>query len=384
VLDRLRLHDRCIPLLLRRLGQSGHTPQSTGDKTMVACKFKVQGWGAGLWLAMCLAIPPAQAPSGWSTSPPKTQRVDPQQLDRLQRHLQDEQTRIRSMAVVRHGHLVHEYYRQDVHPDDLHNVHSVTKSVLSLLVGIAIDQKKLVSADQTLAELLPEHAARASDARVKNLRLKDLLTLSSGFEGNKGIRHPGMLAGVDGDAIDLALSRPVVHNPGEKFDYNNLDGHVVSALLTRSVGMSAAQYAERTLFGDLGITRYHWPHDKRGINIGSSELQLTTRDMAKLGELIVRQGRWKGRQVVSADWIAVSTAQHSEGGPPVRRPYGYNWWVATTPDDGRPAVFAVGYGGQFIYAVPSLELVVVATSETRGQDQTGKTIREQVLPAVLR
>ena len=351
---------------------------------MVAWRLKVQGWGAGLWLALCLVVQPAQALSDWSTSPPETQRVDPQQLDRLQRHLQDEQTRIRSLAVVRHGHLVYEYYRQDVHPDDLHNVHSVTKSVLSLLVGIAIDQKKLVSPDQTLAELLPEHAARAQDAKVKNLRLKNLLTLSSGFEGNEGIRHPGMLAGVEGDAIDLALSRPLVHNPGEKFDYNNLDGHVVSALLTRSVGMSAAQYAERTLFADLGITRYRWPQDKRGINIGSSELQLTTRDMAKLGELIVRQGRWNGRQVVSADWVAVSTAKHSEGGPPVRRPYGYNWWVATTPDDGRPAGFAVGYGGQFIYTVPSLELVVVATSETHGQDRTGKTIREQVLPAVLR
>lgn len=351
---------------------------------MVAWRLKVQGWSAGLWLALCLAIHPAQAQSGWSTSPPETQRVDRQQLDRLQRHLQDEQTRIRSMALVRHGHLVYEYYRQDVHPDDLHNVYSVTKSVLSLLVGIAIDQKKLRSPDQTLAELLPEHAARAPDVRVKNMRLKDLLTLTSGFEGDADLRHPGMLADLDGDAIDLALSRPLVRNPGEKFDYNNLDGHVVSALLARSVGMSAAQYAERTLFADLGITRYRWPHDKHGINIGSSELQLTTRDMAKLGELIVRQGRWNGRQVVSPEWIEVSTRKHSDGKPPARPPYGYNWWVYITPVDGRPAVFAAGYGGQFIYVVPSLELVVAVTSETHGDNQTAKVIREQVLPAVLR
>ena len=351
---------------------------------MKAWVSKMRGWGVGMWLASCLVNHTAQAQPAWSTSPPEQQRVDAQQLDRLERHLQTEQTRIRSLALVRNGHLVYEYYRQDVHPDDLHNVYSVTKSVLSLLVGIAIDQGKLRSPDQTLAELLPEHAARAPDARVKNMRLKNLLVLTSGFEGDGGLRHPGMLADMDGDAIDLALSRTVVRNPGEQFAYNNLDGHVVSALLTRSVGMNAAQYAERTLFADLGITRFHWPHDKHGINIGSSELQLTTRDMAKLGELIVRQGRWNGRQAVSADWIAVSTTKHSDGKPPARPPYGYNWWVHVTPDDGRPAVFAAGYGGQFIYVVPSLELVVVVTSETHGDNQTPKLIRERVLPAVLR
>jgi CubicO group peptidase (beta-lactamase class C family) len=334
-----------------------------------------------LGLSLASAAVPAQ--EEFPRSPAGAQHLDPQRLARLQHYLPTD-ARIRSVLIVRKGEIAHEYYRAGLNADDLHNVASVTKSVLSALAGVAIEDKKIAGTEATLGELLPENTARAADPRVKAIQLKHLLTLSAGFD-TSATTTPAFLALADFDAVDFVLKRAIVRPPGESFHYNNVDGHLVSAAIGRATGMPAAQYAERTLFRALGITQYKWPADRAGVNIGSGELRLRTRDMAKIGEMFRRQGQWNGQQVVPAAWVAASTSRQSDGGAPLRRPYGYNWWLGNTPDGERPVFFAAGFGGQYIYVVPSLELVVAATSELDGEDTTtGKMIRELLLPAVIR
>lgn len=334
--------------------------------------------------ASLFAAGAAHAQGDWKTSTPQAQGIDAERLGRMQEYLRS-QPRIRSVAVARNGVLAYEYYREGLKPDDLHEVASVTKSVLSALVGIAVGQGKLAPT-QTLGDLLPEPASRAADTRVRAIELRQLLALSGGFEADPPTFNPATLAGAESDAVDKALQRTLALGPGEGFRYNNHDGQLVSAALARAVGMNAARYAEQTLFTDLGIQKYQWPQDRAGVNIGASTLRLTTRDMAKLGELFLRQGRWSGRQVVPADWVAASLAKQADGGPPLRRPYGYNWWLGVmNAGEPRPVFMAAGWGGQYIYVVPSLQLVVAATSEMDGEDSTtSKMIREQLLPAVQR
>jgi CubicO group peptidase (beta-lactamase class C family) len=161
-----------------------------------------------------------------------------------------------------------------------------------------------------------------------------------------------------------ALDRPRVEKPGQVFNYSTGTSQLLSAVLQDATGMSALEYADMALFKPLGITQREWPADPQGVTIGGAELQLTTRDMAKFGYLYLNAGRWDDRQIVSTDWVRDSLKQHVtvmpdlEGNyPPLG--YGYLWWLR--PQAGYASAMAVGYGGQYVYILPALDLCVVMT-----------------------
>ena len=253
-----------------------------------------------------------------------------------------------SVLVSRHGRLVFERYYRGATGNEDQNVFSVTKSVVSALVGIALGEGKLSSLDQKLVDFFPGDLAPATDPRVRTITLRDLLTMTSGY------REP-LIAASD-DWVRTLLNRPLSSDPGTAFSYDDGSAHLAGAALAQATGETLQAYAQRELFGPIGIHPAHWSTDGQGHSLGSTGLFLRPRDLQKLGRLYLQDGRWGGRQLVPARWVRASTSTK------VRVPngyaYGYFWWVNPGPHGG---FLALGYAGQTIAVFPKLDLVVTTT-----------------------
>ncbi len=253
-----------------------------------------------------------------------------------------------SVLVSRHGRLVFERYYRGATGNEDQNVFSVTKSVVSALVGIALGEGKLSSLDQKLVDFFPGDLAPATDPRVRTITLRDLLTMTSGY------REP-LIAASD-DWVRTLLNRPLSSDPGTAFSYDDGSAHLAGAALAQATGETLQAYAQRELFGPIGIHPAHWSTDGQGHSLGSTGLFLRPRDLQKLGRLYLQDGRWGGRQLVPARWVRASTSTK------VRVPngyaYGYFWWVNPGPHGG---FLALGYAGQTIAMFPKLDLVVTTT-----------------------
>lgn len=281
------------------------------------------------------------------------------------------QNRIDSILVVRSGHVVLDTYFYPFPAETAHDLHSATKSVTGTLVGIAIDEGLIPGVDVPVVELLPDAAPAEVDERKAAMTVADLLTMSSGLSC-------GDPATASDDWAVLALALPMVAEPGTRFSYCGGDSHLLSAILAKVTGMATSAYADEVLFGPLGITDYVWPADSQGISYGDTALMLRPVDMAKLGDLYLRDGQWDGDQIVSASWIeAATTAQVkpdflSDG-------YGYQWWV-----DDAGYFMAAGAHGQGIIVVPDHDLVIAFTSALSMMTEVPLSLTdEHILPAVL-
>jgi CubicO group peptidase (beta-lactamase class C family) len=277
---------------------------------------------------------------------------------------------IRSLLVQRHGVLVAEEYFNGGAADSLEQVWSVTKSVMSILTGIALDRGELKSVNQTLAEFLPP-LVDSLPADKSRITVRQLLTMTSGLqwhemdgggEYGRWVKSP--------DMIQYVVDLPWAHVPGTTFLYNTGGSHLVSVVLTQATGAPTLDYARRYLFGPLGIARVDWWQDNRGYFTGGMGLMLRPLDMVKLGELFLRDGLWGSTRVVSKAWVRESTAPFvsTNNAVPFGPQYAYSWWVGR--GQGRDFYFANGYAGQFILISPALDLVVVATSAWRGHTWT--------------
>jgi CubicO group peptidase (beta-lactamase class C family) len=263
-------------------------------------------------------------------------------------------------------------------PRTYRNVDAVTTTVLSALVGIALDEGSLRSVDQPLEELLPRDAAQLP-ARLRGTTLEQLLTMTAGM--NRvwwGVDDP-TLGRVTGPHPLPRLFRAADQAPGS-FAFSNADAHVVAAVLQEATGTPLLAFAREKLFDPLGIdtrpastrpvrpgtvaryqrTGFAWPTDSEGVNTGWGLLRLRPVDVAKLGLLYLQDGRWKGRQLVPRDWVEASTTARVATTDMTNR-YGYLWWLGTA--DGVPAYVGIGAGGQLLEVVPDRDLVVVVLSE---------------------
>jgi len=290
----------------------------------------------------------------------------------------------RSLLIIRHGDLVYEkYFRSIQKPDRTANIYSVTKSVLSALTGIAMDQGKLDSLDHKVIEYFPEYFYPTTDPRMAQVTLRDLLTMSSGFlwleDGPIEAQWQASR-----NWVEAAINLKFIDQPGTAFTYSSASTQLLSASLTRITGEPLRDYAQRYLFTPLGIpaNRWHWGVDDHGYAIGGFAMNLRPRDMARFGYLYLNQGYWDGQQVISPEWIQQSTSAQIHTGMGVE--YGYLWWVHLRSD--RPTFEAIGYGGQSIYIAPNLDLVVVVTSEVSsdgsGAPDAAPIISEWILKAV--
>lgn len=308
----------------------------------------------------------------WRSAAPADQGIDPAAIERLSAHLDAEYPHFDSLLIVRGGVLVHEEYKRGAAPDDLHNVKSVTKSVLSALVGIALDTGDLASIDEPIGSIFAGEFASIPDRAKRDITLADLLSMRSGLEWDEwGASLYQMTASPNW--VRFVLGRPLAHAPGERFVYSTGNTHLIAAALQQITGMTLLEYADLYLFRPLGITARQWPSDPQGIVIGGAELSLRARDMAKLGLLYLSLGQWEDREIIPAEWVRVSTEprvtvvpKDASDRPPVC--YGYLWWLR--PQQRLGSFMAVGHGGQFIYAVPELDLAVVITGDVKTAPDT--------------
>lgn len=282
---------------------------------------------------------------------------------------------IAGMIVQKNGTKVYEKYFNGYTADNAVHVYSVTKSVLSALIGIAIDQGYIGSLDQKVLAFFPDYQVKDGEKTIQKITLKHLMTMTAPY---KYETEPYELFFISQnpiqDALDLLGGNGII---GE-FNYSAIGGtHILAGILARATGQSILDFAEKYLFAPMGITVPHnlllrseeehmrvmndkttrgWVVDPQGINTGSWGLFLTPEDMAKIGQLHLDGGRWLGKQLVSAAWIAESTKEHRRWDKLL---YGYLWWII---DDQAHSFAALGDGGNVIYVNNKNNMVIAIAS----------------------
>ncbi len=322
---------------------------------------------------------------GWRTASPASQGMDAALLDEADRQVRATLPDLSALLVVRGGRLVFERYYNGQDADEPINVRSITKSVTGALVGIALADGDLENLDQTIGELIPDRILPDADPLTPTITLRHLLTMTSGWAWDIHSDYATIIA--SDDWVDLTLSLPVAYQPGTYYAYNTGGSHLLSVILEEVTGQDPADYAAERLFTPLGIEPGDWQRSPQGETVGGFGLELTPRDMAKFGYLYLNHGEWDGEQIVPADYVQAATTYQSAGDSTGLASYGYQWWVTVTYAAGYDAYFALGYGGQFIYVVPALDLVVVAAVARRVPPEELRSprplIENLIVPAVI-
>ena len=293
--------------------------------------------------------------------------------------------RLRSLLVSIDGDLVEEQYFNGTTARSQANLKSASKALISILVGIAVDRGHLAGVDQPISDFFPDELAGADAAR-RGITVGDLLSMQSGLETTSNRNYGRWVQ--SRNWVRHVLTRPMVDRPGGRMIYSTGSTHLLSAIVTRATGMSTLEFGRRYLARPLGITLPAWLRDPQGIYFGGNEMTLTPRAMLAVGDLYRRGGSIDGFEVVSREWIQESLKPRTVSRYS-RRQYGYGWWMRSLA--GHRTYYAWGYGGQFIFVVPSLDSVIVATSSPNpGQGrrhhrrELGALLERQLVPAIRR
>ena len=351
----------------------------------------------------------------WARSTPEAQGMDSETLLELaafyeEKQAADENVMIDSVTVVRNGTLVADMYFNPLYPPDTkHILHSCTKSVVSALVGIAIDEGYIDSVDVPVVEILRDTKLENTDERIKSLTVRDLLTMQTGLHAQDDLIYGYWqlfeLQQME-DWTEFILNLPFEVDPGTRFDYSNMASFLLSAVIKKATGMDTLEFAQKHLFEPLNIRNVQWEKSPQGIDIGWARMWLKPHDMAKFGLLYLQKGQWEGKQIISGGWIDDSLTAHavpkryryvytednkvdymasgsSWTATNLLRPfadgYGYQWWL-----DKNGMYAAMGTGGQYIMVVPQENLVVVVTSKLSGVDVflPAKLLDDYIFPAI--
>jgi len=312
---------------------------------------------------------------GWRTSSPEEQHMDSQLLTEMLDAAQDPHIGLHSLLVIRHGYIVSEHYFQHRAPDQLHDLYSVTKSYVSTLVGIAINQGYIDSLDHPVLDYFPDKTFQNVDERKQAMTLRDLMTMQSGLAWEESLL---LTMGQSKDWVTYVLSLPMVAKPGTQFKYCTGCSHIVSAIIQKATNMSTLEFAQKNLFQPLGITDISWRLDPQKIPSGGTDLRMSTPNMAKLGYLFLHNGQWDGQTIVSSEWVQAATSALVKIDSDIN--YGLMWW---TYPNGK-AFIALGYNGQTILVIPDLDLIVVTTASTPDHfyDEIAELVKKYVIPAV--
>jgi len=267
--------------------------------------------------------------------------------------------RIHAMIVAVDGRLIVERVFQGPSLDRPVNIKSASKSIISALVGIAIDEGVIKNVDQPILPLLKKRAPVDIDPRVSTITIDHLLSMRSGLERTSGLQNYGRWVNSP-NWVSFALSREFIDEPGGEMLYSTGNTHLLSAILTDALGANTWEIAKAWLGEPLGITIPEWARDPQGIYFGGNEMWLSPRDLLRFGEMYRNGGVYGGYQIVPRSWIRASWTAHTIDS--LGRGYGYGWFIAEA--HGHPVYYAWGFGGQMLYVIPSLKLTIVVTSDT--------------------
>jgi CubicO group peptidase (beta-lactamase class C family) len=308
------------------------------------------------------ASPQAYWPTqGWRAGAPEDQGFDSGKLAEELQALEDNGVQIDSLLIVRDGYVVLDAYFYPYDNTIPHKLASVTKSVMTTLIGIAVDQGKM-QLDQPMVSFFPGRAIANLEPRKEQVTVRHLVSMRNALAS-------GCLAGdeptldamrANPDWVQAALDRKMANEPGARFCYDSPGMHLLSAILQEATGMTALDFGRQYLFEPLGIRDVHWQSDPQGYTHGWGDLYLKPGDAAKIGYLWLNQGVWEGEQIVSASWVADSVTAHSRAGGDG---YGYGWWVS------EDSYYALGRGGQNIRVYPGYNAIVVTTASAFDYDQ---------------
>ena len=300
----------------------------------------------------------------WRTTSPESKGMDSELLVKMMDAIWNMSIRINSVLIVHDGYIVLEANSYSYDSVDTRNIYSCTKSISSALIGIAIDKGYIKNVDQPVLGFFPKRIVKNLDADKKAMTLEHLLTMTTGLECRdsylyewSGLRELRWSK----DWVQFMIDLPMAEPPGSRFEYCNGATFLLSAILQEQTGMNALSFAEKNLFGPLGISNVVWHPNPQGITIGYGELHLRPRDMAKLCLLYFTNGMGEGNRIISPQWIKASTRKHVTATMPSG--YGYQWWIVS------PDVYtASGHKGQFIIVAPEKNIVAVFTSSLLPED----------------
>ncbi len=291
--------------------------------------------------------------AGWPTASPAELDIDPTLPDLLTSAALAAPS-VTAVVVTRDGKVAATYVAEGWSLADPIDIRSCTKSFVSALVGLARQEGLLPSLSVTIGDLIPDRIPPGADPAVAGITLWSLLTMTSGLAWSWQDDYPRIEAAED--PVELTLGLPIAAAQGEVYVYNSGGSHIIGLMVAAAAGTPLETYAQDALFAPLGITMHDWRRTPQGEVIGGYGLQISPPDMAKLGYLYLRDGVWEGQQLISREYVEQSTIVQSAGDPTGGEPYGYQWWI--TSATGYDAFYALGYGGQYIYVVPELDLVV--------------------------
>ena len=300
----------------------------------------------------------------WQVSSPEEQGLDPKLVAELYLDAAELET-IYSLLVIKNGHLIAEKYFDEGSLEQKARLQSVTKSVTSAMVGIALDRGCLSSVEQKMLDSFPEVAGQITDSRKEQITIREMLQMRAGFPSEE--THPDLWDGLlSGHYVPLIEAFPLVTDPGTAFHYSNLTSNWLGIIVDRACGMHMKSYAEENLFLPMGVEAGEWGTDWEGHNNGCGDLHLRARDMAKFGLLYLDDGKYEGTQLIPEEWVHDSLQTYSEDAwDNIGRfhdiGYGYHWWSATAGE--HHVNFAWGHGGQLIVLVHDLDVVVVTTTD---------------------
>jgi CubicO group peptidase (beta-lactamase class C family) len=330
-----------------------------------------------------VADAPAFLHDGWDIEPVSGSHVD---LDKWQKvrtavYSETENIFVTGVVVVKNGRLISEMYPKDPkHRDEARQVWSVTKSMVSLLAGIAIDKQLIRSVNDSVFRYLPEYSGRVASQAYLGLTLEQCLTMRSGIDyNNDGPQEEDLLNQVPADLTEYILAQAPASEPGKEAVYKNSDPQLMVKIISNAAGEDLVSFADKYLFGPLGISNYQWSRNGDNTPYGGFGLWLRPRDLAKIGQLVLDTGTWKQSRIVSWNWIRSATSPKT---PLDGYDYGYYFWI----DASQNTCWLWGHGGQYVFIVPSKKLVIVITSDPFAEKGTGineaRTLVDQITDAV--
>lgn len=279
---------------------------------------------------------------------------------------------LHSFMLLRHGHVVAEGWWKPEFADKPHVLHSLSKSFCSTAVGLAVAEGKL-SVDDLVLKFFPEDAPERPSDKLKQMRVRDLLTMSTGHD-----TEPKFTA--DEPWVKTFLAHPVSHKPGAHFQYNSPATYMQSAIVQKVTGQTVLEYLKPRLFEPLGIQNPTWMTSPQGISTGGWGLMICTEDIAKFGQLYLQKGTWNGKQLVPTTWVEQATSkQVSNGSDPARdwdQGYGFQFWRCR-----HNAYRGDGAFGQFCIVLPEQDAVIAITADTKDMQAELNVVWDKLLPA---